>query len=538
MEGASLKREKFLKGLLLAKGRELGVKIGVTTGEPFWEMGRVLQERQRAGLVSPFEAKDLEKRYRPELSLPGVQSIIAVAVPYNVLRNVPQNVLLNVEQNVAKNVLQNAWRDAPQNEWPMRENDLPNVPRGVAAEEGDTATAVPAPWWPSPPISLHALGEDYHRVVRAVLLELVAALQESLENEGVQEPQFLLQVDTGPLVEREAARRAGVGWIGSNASLFVPGFGSWVYLGLILTTLRLPPDQPLQVWRKKAEHWYLEPVSNAGLPNSWADCHFCGRCVAACPTGALEQPYQLNPARCLSQWTQVRGLVPEGFRRALGRRLYGCDTCQLACPLNAALLTATPASGPDSASFLRQAFPSPVEILQLTDGQFQRQFGSTAAGWRGRRVFQRNALIALGNELAAASGPPGAPGQPAAGGVDGEGRPVKTGETIPPGSGEGQPAVAREERPVATGRQWPEITGEIGLAGPDAVEQRLSDWLAILLSYLDHPQAELRAHAAWALGQLRPTTVVVDALTKAEQREEDETVRQEITKARLGGTAP
>jgi len=445
MEGASLKREEFLKGLLLAKGRELGVKVGVTTGEPFWEMGQVLLERQRAGLVSPFEAKDLEKRYRPELSLPGVQSIIAVAVPYNVLRS---------------------------------------VPRGEAAEEGETATAVPAPWWPSPPISLHALGEDYHRVVRAVLLELVSALQEPLENEGAQEPQFLLQVDTGPLVEREVARRAGVGWIGSNASLFVPGFGSWVYLGLILTTLRLPADQPLQVWRKKAEYWHLEPISKAALPNSWADCRLCGRCVAACPTGALEQPYQLNPARCLSQWTQVRGLVPEGYRRALGRRLYGCDTCQLACPLNAALLTGTPASGPDSAFFLRQAFPSPVEILQLTDGQFQRQFGSTAAGWRGRRVFQRNALIALGNELAAASGPLGAPGQPA------------------------------------------------------AVEQSLPGWLAVLLSYLDHPQAELRAHAAWALGQLRPTTVVVEALTKAEQQEEDETVRQEITKARLGGMAP
>ncbi|MCL4424374.1 MAG: epoxyqueuosine reductase [Firmicutes bacterium] len=455
----------MLKEALREKGTVLGIALGVTTAEPFWELAEILEARRQAGSMADFEEKDLEKRYRPDLLLAGARSIIAVAVPYNALTVATGNVLRSL-----------AGPD----------------PEGKTSASG----WLPTPWWPSPPISLHALGRDYHVVVREKLEQLVAWLSD----ERKEEFNFHLQADTGPLVEREVARRAGLGWIGPNASLFVPGFGSLVYLGLLLTTLEIPPDEPGQVWSREGGQLRLamaelpakadQAVADRGAVRAFPgdrqglDCQGCGRCVEACPSGALEASYQLNPARCLSYWTQSRGFIPEGYRRILGGRLYGCDTCQLACPENITLLRergllneersagtrpeeaqgrfsarrlvrgdqgepviegpapmpptgAHPNSvrlrrsidrvtGPDPAGEVvpeqrpgglsnqdgeeeawrrrlrEEAFPSPLKILHLSNEEFRRCYGPTAVGWRGRKVLQRNALVSIGNSLARA----------------------------------------------------------------------------------------------------------------------------------------
>src|SRR5690606_3465081 len=114
-------------------------------------------------------------------------------------------------------------------------------------------------------------------------------------------------VDTGPPVERAVAVRAGIGWYGKNACVYVPGGGSWVFLGVIVTNVVLEPDPP-----------------------AFRSCGSCEKCIRACPTGAIERPYWVNPHRCLSYITQMPGMIPKEFRKAMGRRLWGCDVCQLA----------------------------------------------------------------------------------------------------------------------------------------------------------------------------------------------------------------
>jgi len=172
-------------------------------------------------------------------------------------------------------------------------------------------------------------------------------------------------VDNGPLLEREAGFLSGLGYYGYNCSLIVPGLGSRIALGLIITDLELEPTLPLEGKR----------------------CQGCGRCLMACPTGALVLPYTLQPERCLSYLTQKRGFLAPELRPYLEQRLFGCDVCQDVCPENEGLnLT--------GALFV---YPDLVQILALDPQRFNKLFGSTALAWRGKSVLQRNAAIALGN---------------------------------------------------------------------------------------------------------------------------------------------
>lgn len=284
----------------------------------------------------------------------------------------------------------------------------------------------PAPWKPGQGIiAMSARGEDYHRVLRRRLEPLVSWLRE----QGAR--LVVTQVDNGPLLEREAAFWAGLGYYGYNCSLIVPGWGSWVALGLIVTDLEIEPT-PYQEERR---------------------CKECGQCFAACPSGALIGPYILNPSRCLSYLTQKRGFLPREVRSLLGARLYGCDTCQEVCPENEGLSR--------EQAQLAKPFPFPdlVNVLQLDNHSFKEQFGATALAWRGKGVLKRNALIALGNS---------------------------------------------------------------GYATEEAIK--------IMEQFLSSPSAILRAHAAWALGQLKVPHSHL-ALEMALQKEQDPMVRQELEKA-------
>jgi epoxyqueuosine reductase len=156
-------------------------------------------------------------------------------------------------------------------------------------------------------ISRYAWGSDYHETMRGKLERLRSGL-EAL-SPGVETRVY---VDTGPVVERAFARLSGVGWMGKNTCLIHEQKGSWFFLGVILTNLELTVDVP--------------------APDR---CGSCTRCLEACPTGALVEPYVMDASRCISYFTiELKGSIPEGFRRAIGNNVFGCDICQDVCPWN------------------------------------------------------------------------------------------------------------------------------------------------------------------------------------------------------------
>jgi epoxyqueuosine reductase len=215
-------------------------------------------------------------------------------------------------------------------------------------------------------VAAYARGEDYHRVVRRHLKEVVGDLK-PLAPKG---SHFRVCVDTAPLLEREIALRAGLGFIGKNGMLIVPGVGSHVVLGEILTDVTLAPS--------------ASPFENG------ADrCGSCTACLEACPTQAFVAPRVLDSARCLSYLTiEKRGPFSEAEEAALGGRLFGCDDCQDVCPFNAALDPAGPARGP-------AASLDPEEILALDEEGFRARFFSSAI-WRATRSgLARNARAAV-----------------------------------------------------------------------------------------------------------------------------------------------
>jgi epoxyqueuosine reductase len=241
--------------------------------------------------------------------------------------------------------------------------NTPHQPPDPAA--GD---AVPRGW-----ISRYAWGDDYHDVLREKLGALVAEMRAQITEPS--DARFY--VDTGPVIERVAAKHAGLGWLAKNTFLINPKLGSWLFLGVILTTLDLEPT--------------LAP-GGAPPPDF---CGTCTRCLDACPTQAFPQPYVLDARRCISYLTiELRGEIPEELRPQVGNAVIGCDICQDVCPWN----RKAPAS-PLAAFQPRERLLAPeLEWLaSLTQEEFSAVFRKSAvkrAKWRG---IVRNACVALGN---------------------------------------------------------------------------------------------------------------------------------------------
>jgi epoxyqueuosine reductase len=215
-------------------------------------------------------------------------------------------------------------------------------------------------------MSRSAWGEDYHKILRDRLARLEQWLRERVPDVRVES-----MVDTGELSDRAVAERAGLGWSAKNCSIISPELGSWIYLGEMITNLPLPPD---------------EPVTEG--------CGSCTKCIDACPTGAIVAPGQLNAQRCISYVTQTKGMVTDEFMRKIGNRLYGCDTCQIVCPVNRGKnWTNQPELQPDN----ELAKPLLIPLLTMGNKEFKERYGHTSSAWRGRKPIQRNAVIALGN---------------------------------------------------------------------------------------------------------------------------------------------
>jgi epoxyqueuosine reductase len=215
-------------------------------------------------------------------------------------------------------------------------------------------------------ISVYAQGDDYHEVIKPRL----KALGRWLQNEAGGELKVF--VDTAPLLEKPLAERAGAGWQGKHTNLVSRDYGSWLFLGSILTTLDLVPDAP-------------EPMA----------CGTCRACLDVCPTNAFPAPFELDARRCISYQTiELKGPVPREFRAALGNRIYGCDDCLAVCPWNKFARTAA-----EQKVAAREALtaPSLADLSRLDDPTFRDLFRKTPVKRIGRDRFMRNVLYAIGN---------------------------------------------------------------------------------------------------------------------------------------------
>jgi epoxyqueuosine reductase len=217
-------------------------------------------------------------------------------------------------------------------------------------------------------ISRYAWGDDYHELMKSKLSSLLDAVN-ALVDQPIQGRAF---VDSGPVLERDFAGVAGLGWIGKNTHLISPARGSWFFLGELFVDLPLAYDRAMR-----------------------DRCGRCDLCLKACPTNAFVGPYVLDARRCISYLTiELKGWIPRHLRPLLGNHIFGCDICQEVCPYNVkAQETAEAAFGPRPGLYAAQLIP----LLSMSDGEFRQRFRGSPILRAKRRGFLRNVAVALGN---------------------------------------------------------------------------------------------------------------------------------------------
>ncbi len=270
-------------------------------------------------------ARNAEKRVNPDLVLPGIRSVVVVAASYH---RENQGQTLSTES-------------------------------GPASPANARLTGI---------VARYARYDDYHDIL-AERLRLLAA---DLDQWGGPGSRSLWYVDTGPILERDLAQRAGLGFIGKHTNLISKELGNWFLLGEVLTTVPLTPDLP------ESNH-----------------CGSCTRCLTACPTGALPQPFVLETQRCISYLTiELKGSIPEPLRPLVGDRIFGCDDCLAVCPWNRFAR-----EGALMQSRVRAALDQPdlLALLELDEAGFKVQFRGTPLIRTKRRGLLRNVCVALGN---------------------------------------------------------------------------------------------------------------------------------------------
>jgi epoxyqueuosine reductase len=210
---------------------------------------------------------------------------------------------------------------------------------------------------------------DYHQVVMERLHRVETRLRDAVADPALETRCY---VDTGPVVERVFAAYAGVGWIGKNTCLINQRVGSWLFLGVILTSLELSPDLP--------------------VPDR---CGSCTRCLDACPTHAFVAPHELDATRCISYLTiEKRGTIPEELRPGMGNHVFGCDICQDVCPWNR---KAPASSAPEFQPHPERFHPALVWLANLTEDEFRAAFRGSPVRRAKRSGLRRNAVVAMGN---------------------------------------------------------------------------------------------------------------------------------------------
>jgi len=306
-----------MKELLRQRARELGFDdCRFTTAEPPASgphFQKWLAENQH-GEMSWLE-RNAEKRAEPQKVLAGAKSIIVLAVSY-------------------------------QTEKPASTLQLPTT--GLIARYAQFA--------------------DYHEIIG----ERLKRLTQFINEHGGADTHSLWYADTGPMLERDFAQRAGLGFAGKHTNLISRQLGNWFFLAEIITTLKLDPDEP------EKNH-----------------CGSCTRCIMSCPTQAITAPFKLDARKCISYLTiELKGAIPIELRPLIGNRIYGCDDCLAACPWNRFAR-----AGNLMEPYIRKdlAQPDLLELLQLDDAGFKSRFANTPMLRTKRRGLLRNVSVALGN---------------------------------------------------------------------------------------------------------------------------------------------
>ncbi len=298
--------------------KELGFDLaGIASAEPFLRDERAAVERVRGGLMDGLPWYTEERVHRanhPELLLDDAKSVISLGVSYH------------------------------------------------------TGEAEPGSPGPTGRVARYAWGDDYHDVIKAKLRRLAAQLPD-LAGRPVRTRVF---VDDGPMNDRAAAERAGIGWFGKNSNILTRSHGSWVFLAQVITDLDLDPDAPLA-----------------------KTCGQCVICIDDCPTGAIVAPYVIDNRRCISFLTiELRGAIPRELRPLVGDWVFGCDICQDVCPVNRKA-----AESLEPAFRQRHDFGAPalIPLLDLDDAAFRERFRGSPIKRAKRAGLQRNVCVALGN---------------------------------------------------------------------------------------------------------------------------------------------
>ena len=233
---------------------------------------------------------------------------------------------------------------------------------------------------PSGPVARYARGDDYHEVMTAKLTQLHGWLQATVGHSVAGKP----YVDTGPVLERDLARRAGLGWFGKNTNLVNPRLGSFFFIGSLFVDLELLADAPFESDR----------------------CGSCTRCLEACPTNAFVGPHVLDATRCISYLTiELKGDIPEHLHDAIGSNIYGCDICQEVCPYNVKFARELRELAFQPRPALRGKNVSSLakDLVEITDEEFRLAFKKSPMKRAKRRGLARNAAIALNNISRAAA---------------------------------------------------------------------------------------------------------------------------------------
>ena len=309
-----MSRERKIKDLALSIGFD---RVGITDAAPFVRDEKAAAARVRDGLMDGlawYTEERVRRMNRPKTLLDGARSVISLAMSYKTTE-------------------------------PPTASD---VPRGRVAR--------------------YAWGRDYHSLIKARIRRFVRELPDAV-GEPVRARHF---VDDGPMNDRAAAERAGVGWFGKNTNILTPTLGSWAFLAEVITNLDLRADAPL----KKT-------------------CGECARCIPACPTGAIVAPYVIDNRRCISFLTiELRGAIPRELRPLVGDWVFGCDLCQDVCPVNRKAAVSREAEFGKRHDF---DAPALIPLLSLDEDGFRRRFEGSPIRRAKLSGLRRNACVALGN---------------------------------------------------------------------------------------------------------------------------------------------
>lgn len=306
-----------LKKYIIEKSKQIGIDIiGFTDADQLdSKIADDLALRRDKKYETEFEEDNIEKRTDPRHMLKSGKSIIVIGVSY--YRNLNEGPSVN-ERNKARGRL-----------------------------------------------SKSAIGLDYHIVLKDKMESLVDEIKKLDEDF-----EYKIGVDTTPLLDRQLAKKAGIGWQGKNAMIINEEYGSFIFLGYIITDLTIEKDIPIE-----------------------DKCLECNICVRSCPVGAIKQDHELNARRCISYLTQTKEDIPYKLREKMSDKIYGCDTCQLVCPKNYHMIENTVKThGENLLEYI-----DIEELFNMSNKQFKNKYGDLAFSWRGKNVIKRNAIIILGN---------------------------------------------------------------------------------------------------------------------------------------------